>query len=181
MQRTFLRGPSTFLFLREVQEARRCHGSASEETIAPGSPKPWGGKRQSKPETHRTSVLFLSGPEEQKLRFQARTTPLRSVVLSAPKIQKNQTMPCRAPSQHPQVSVEARTREAALRTERLQARLYSSVELPGKRMTPPLPILADVISRIFGPTTKFKPLKKPNWSSAISSMSEGVKRRSYTI
>src|ERR1039458_2849253 len=79
MQRTFLRGPSTFLFLREVQEARRCHGSASEETTAPGSPKPWGGKRQSKPETHRTSVLFLSCPEAQKLRFQGadHSPPLR--------------------------------------------------------------------------------------------------------
>src|ERR1017187_5898804 len=74
-------------FLREVQEARRCHGSASEETIAPGSPKLWGGKRQSKAEPDNCPVLvrprraktgqlsgsaflFLSGPEEQKLRFQ---------------------------------------------------------------------------------------------------------------
>src|ERR1039458_8579669 len=96
MQRTFLRGPSTFLFLREVQEARRCHGSASEETTAPGSPKPWGGKRQSKPETHRTSVLFLSCPEAQKLRFQGADhfAALRGPF--PPKTQKNQTMPCRA-------------------------------------------------------------------------------------
>src|ERR1017187_1194468 len=45
------------------------NGSADEETTAPRSPKTLG-RSQSRAETHRTVVLFLSGPEEQKLRFQ---------------------------------------------------------------------------------------------------------------
>src|ERR1035437_6609979 len=81
-------------FLREVQEARRCHGSASEETIAPGSPKPQGGRSQSKAEPDNCPVLVR--PRRAKTSFpEARTTPLRSVVLSAPKIQKYSAMTCR--------------------------------------------------------------------------------------
>src|ERR1035441_5385856 len=64
----------------------------------PGSPKPWGGKSQSK-ETQRTSVLFLSCSEAQKLRFQgaAHSAALRGPF--SPKIQRTKlcrAAPCRA-------------------------------------------------------------------------------------